>query len=446
MDPKLDHAGRAGRLPRRLGPFTAIAVVVGVVVGSGIFRVPAVIAAHTGNVGGIALVWLLGGIISLFGALSIAELSAMYPDSGGLYVYLREIYGKPIAFLAGWMWLLSNPLSWAAQGLVFAEYLATFVPLTVMQAHVVAAALIALVAAVNYRSIRLGGAVQDVSTGAKVLAMLAVVLAIFLFGQHQEGALSAQAQLAPHGLAGLGVALVAVLWAYDGWENLTSLAGEVKNPGRNMPLALFGGTLIVIVIYLLMNAAYLHVMSVDRMAHASSVAVSAITPVAGEAGGAIVAAMVMVSIFGSLNGSVMSDSRIFFAMAEDDLFFKKIGAVHPRYQTPHAAIVLVAAMAIVMVSFRSFAELAEAYVLGVWPFLALSVGGVFILRRRLPELARPYRAFGYPVVPALFLFGTLAVIGDSLYEHPGSTLLSMGLTLTGLPVYFLWRAWQRRRT
>jgi amino acid transporter len=433
-----------GRLPRRLGPFTAIAVVVGVVVGSGIFRVPAVIAANTGSIGGIALVWILGGAISLFGALSIAELSAMYPDSGGLYVYLREIYGKPLAFLAGWMWLLSNPLSWAAQGLVFAEYLATFVPLTTVQTHMVAAVLIAVVAAVNYRSVRLGGAVQDVSTGAKVLAMLAVVLAILLFGRQQEAVLTAPGHLSQQGMAGLGVALVAVLWAYDGWENLTSLAGEVRNPGRNMPLALFGGTAVVIAIYLLMNAAYLHVMSVAEMAHESSVAVAAITPVAGEAGGAIVAAMVMVSIFGSLNGSVMSDSRIFFAMAEDDLFFERIGAVHPRYETPHAAIVLVAAMAIVFVSFRSFAELAEAYVLGVWPFLALSVGGVFILRWRRPDVPRPYRTLGYPAVPLLFLLGTLAVIGDSLYEHPGSTLMSMGLTLAGLPVYFLWRAWKQR--
>ncbi len=435
---------KAGRLARRLGPWTAIAVVVGVVVGSGIFRVPGVIAADTGSVGGIALVWLLGGAISLFGALSIAELSAMYPDSGGLYVYMREIYGKPMAFLVGWMWLLSNPLSWAAQGLVFAEYLNTFIPMTATQTHLVAAALIATVAAVNYRSVGLGAAVQDLSTGAKVFAMLAVVAAIFLLKQHHPGAFAAPVELVPGDFAGLGVALVAVLWAYDGWENLTSLAGEVNDPGRNMPLALFGGTVVVIGIYLLMNCAYLHVLTVPQMAQAPSVAVAAITPVAGQAGGAIVAAMVMLSISGSLNGSVMSDSRVFFAMAEDGLFFKKIGSVHPRFQTPHAAIVLVAALAIGFVSFRSFAQLAEAYVLGVWPFLALSVAGLFVLRRRLPDFPRPYRAFGYPVVPALFLFATIAVIGDALYEKPGATLLSIGLTLAGLPVYLLWRAYTRR--
>ncbi|MDE2272443.1 MAG: amino acid permease, partial [Xanthomonadaceae bacterium] len=325
-------------LPRKLGLITGMAVVVGVIIGSGIFRVPSGIAGDTGNLTGIALVWILGGVVALFGALSIAELAAMYPAAGGPYVYLREAYGRPLAFLFGWMWLLTTPISWAAQSLMFAEYLGFFVPVSAAAQHVIAAVLIILVAAANYRSVKLGAAIQNLSTAAKVLAIVGLSAAIFLLapgGEHNP--LAAE----PMGVAkwsGVGIGLIAALWAYDGWENLTTLSGEVKNPQRNLPLALIGGVLVVIVVYLLINAAYLRALPLPQLAASKSVAADAAATVLGRAGASLVGALVMLSVFGTLNGSILSSPRVFFAMAEDGLFFRTVGKVHPKYETPYVAI------------------------------------------------------------------------------------------------------------
>ncbi|HKV96477.1 MAG TPA: amino acid permease, partial [Gammaproteobacteria bacterium] len=371
-------------LPRRLGLTTGTAVVVGVIIGSGIFRVPSPIAAVAGNITGIALVWILGGLVALFGALSVAELAAMYPAAGGPYVYLREAYGRPLAFLFGWMWLLTTPISWAAQSLIFAEYLAFFVPLSVTLEHVIAAVLIVLVAAANYRSVKLGAIIQNLSTGAKVLAIVGLSAAIFLLapgGVHNP--LHAET-LGVAKWSGIGIGLVAALWAYDGWENLTTLSGEVRNPQRNLPLALIVGVLVVLVVYILINAAYLRALPLPQLAASKSIASDAATVVMGRAGASVVGALVMLSVFGTLNGSILSSPRVFYAMAEDGLFFKSVGKIHPRFQTPHVAIVFSWALAIVFVFCREFLDLAEAYVLGIWPFLALSVIGLFVLRRREP--------------------------------------------------------------
>ena len=431
-------------LPRKLGLATGMAVVVGVIIGSGIFRVPSGIAGDTGNLTGIALVWILGGIVALFGALSIAELAAMYPAAGGPYVYLREAYGKPLAFLFGWMWLLTTPISWAAQSLMFAEYLGFFVPIPVVVQHVIAAVLIILVAAANYRSVKLGAAIQNLSTAAKVLAIVGLSAAIFLLapgGEHNP--LNAE----PMGVAkwsGIGIGLIAALWAYDGWENLTTLSGEVKNPQRNLPLALIGGVLVVIVVYLLINTAYLRALPLPQLVASKSVAADAAGAVLGRAGASLVGALVMLSVFGTLNGSILSSPRVFFAMAEDGLFFRTVGKVHPKYETPYVAIGFIVVLAVIYVLLRDFMQLAEGYVLGVWPFLALCVIGIFILRRRHPDFPRQYRALGYPVVPALFVLATFVVVANALYAQFWSTIASILITLVGLPLYYFWMAWQRR--
>lgn len=431
-------------LPRKLGLATGMAVVVGVIIGSGIFRVPSGIASDTGNLTGIALVWILGGIVALFGALSIAELAAMYPAAGGPYVYLREAYGKPLAFLFGWMWLLTTPISWAAQSLMFAEYLGFFVPIPAMAQHAIAAVLIILVAAANYRSVKLGAVIQNLSTAAKVLAIVGLSAAIFLFapgGEHNP--LNAE----PMGVAkwsGIGIGLIAALWAYDGWENLTTLSGEVKNPQRNLPLALIGGVLVVIVVYLLINMAYLRALPLPQLAASKSVAADAAGTVLGRAGASLVGALVMLSVFGTLNGSILSSPRVFFAMAEDGLFFRTVGKVHPKYETPYVAIGFIVVLAVIYVLLRDFMQLAEGYVLGVWPFLALCVIGIFILRRRRPDFPRQYRALGYPVVPALFVLATFVVVANALYAQFWSTIASILITLVGLPLYYFWMAWQRR--
>lgn len=432
-------------LPRKLGLVTGMAVVVGVIIGSGIFRVPSPIAAAAGNLTGIALVWILGGIVALFGALSIAELAAMYPAAGGPYVYLREAYGRPLAFLFGWMWLLTTPISWAAQSLLFAEYLGFFVPIPVMAQHVIAAALIVVVAAANYRSVKLGAVIQNFSTGAKVLAIVCLSAAIFLLAPGGEAnPLHAE----PMGVAkwsGIGIGLIAALWAYDGWENLTTLSGEVRNPQRNLPMALIGGVLLVIVVYLLINAAYLRALPLPQLAASKSVAADAAGAVLGRAGASLVGALVMLSVFGTLNGSILSSPRVFFAMAEDGLFFRTVGKVHPKFETPYVAIAFIVVIAVIYVLLRDFMQLAEGYVLGVWPFLALCVIGVFILRRKRPEFPRVYRALGYPVIPALFVLATFVVVANALYAQFWSTIASILITLAGVPLYYLW-LWRQRRT
>ncbi|TAN07364.1 MAG: amino acid permease [Rhodanobacteraceae bacterium] len=431
-------------LPRKLGLATGMAVVVGVIIGSGIFRVPSPIAGAAGNLTGIALVWILGGVVALFGALSIAELAAMYPAAGGPYVYLREAYGRPLAFLFGWMWLLTTPISWAAQSLMFAEYLGFFVPIPEQVQHAIAAALIILVAAANYRSVKLGAYIQNISTGAKVLAIVGLSAAIFFLapgGAHNP--LNAE----PMGVAkwsGIGIGLIAALWAYDGWENLTTLSGEVKNPQRNLPLALIGGVLVVIVVYLLINTAYLRALPLPQLAASKSVAADAAGVVLGRVGASLVGALVMLSVFGTLNGSILSSPRVFFAMAEDGLFFRTVGKVHPKYETPYVAIGFIVVLAVIYVLLRDFMQLAEGYVLGVWPFLALCVIGLFILRRKRPDFPRKYKALGYPVIPALFVLATFVVVANALYAQFWSTIASILITLVGVPLYFLWVWWQRR--
>ncbi|MDN5864650.1 MAG: amino acid permease, partial [Gammaproteobacteria bacterium] len=433
------------QLPRKLGLVTGMAVVVGIIVGSGIFRVPSPIAAEVGSITGIGLVWIIGGVVALFGALSIAELAVMFPQAGGPYVYLREAYGRPLAFLFGWMWLLTTPISWAAQSLIFAQYLAFFVPLSNTGAHVAAAILIAVIAIANYRSVGLGAAIMNLSTGAKILALLGLSAAIFFLAPGGGNAFSTPSAGGALEWSGIGLALVAALWAYDGWENLTTVSGEVRNPQRNLPLALVGGVAVVIVVYLLVNAAYLYALPFDELAASKAVATDSANAIFGRAGTAFVGALVMLSVFGSLNGSILSGPRVFFAMAEDGLFFRTVGRVHKRYETPYVAIAFISVIAIIYVLLRSFMELATAYVLGIWPFLALAVVGIFILRKRRPDAPRAYRVFGYPVIPALFVLATFIVIANSLWREPWSTGLSLAITLVGVPVYFLWIRWQRRR-
>jgi amino acid transporter len=327
---------------------------------------------------------------------------------------------------------------------MFAEYLGFFVPMSTAAQHAVAAALIVLVAAANYRSVKLGAAIQNLSTAAKVLAIVGLAAAIFLLAPGGAANPLASEPMGAAKWSGIGIGLIAVLWAYDGWENLTTLSGEVKDPQRNLPLALVGGVLVVIAVYLLINAAYLRALPLPQVVASKSVAADAAGAVLGRAGASLVGALVMLSVFGTLNGSILSSPRVFFAMAEDGLFFRTVGRVHPRYQTPYVAIGFIAVLAVVYVLLRDFMQLAEAYVLGIWPFLALCVAGLFILRKTRPDFPRRYRAIGYPVVPALFVLATLVVVANSLYAQFWSTFASILITLIGVPLYFAW-TWYRRR-
>jgi APA family basic amino acid/polyamine antiporter len=439
--------GPPASLPRRLGFWTAIAIVVGDVIGSGIFRVPAAVAAEVGSVGGIMLVWALGGVITLCGALSLSELAAAMPHAGGVFVYLRETFGRGVAFLFGWTILLAEPAASAAIALVFAEYLGRLVPLSPNGIRLVAAGEILLVAAAGYRSVRNAGAIQGTATAAKLVALLALVVAAFLVGDGHAGAFGTGAASTTAGLdiRGVGLGLVAVLWAYTAWHDLGFVAGEVREPARTLPRALVAGISVVVLVYLAANAAYLYVLPFDDLRASPLVASDAMVRVVGSSGAAAVAVLVMVSTFGALNGSMLANPRVLYAMAAEGLLFRPLARVHRHFGTPHVAIAVYTALALVFVWSRTFEELILSFVLGTWPWLALAVAGVIVLRRRRPDLARPYRTPGYPFVPLVFIGGTMLVVGTALVEHPVTTLAGMGLTLLGLPLYLLQRNHARRR-
>jgi APA family basic amino acid/polyamine antiporter len=438
------HTARADELPRRLGLVSAAAVLIGSTIGSGIFRVPSTVAAHVGTVGSITLLWVLGAVVALFGALTLAELAVLFPRSGGIYVFLREAYGPLPAFLFGWTELLViRPSALGAIAMLFAEYLGALVPIGPGAVRVAAAAAILLLAAVNVRSVTWGAAVQNASTAAKALALTGLALLTFALGDGSGGAFAQPIGFAPLSWGGFGLALVSVMWAYDGWADLTFLGSEVRDPARTFPRALLGGTAVVVVIYLVVNAAYLWVLTVPEMADRPLVAADAARSFLGPAGASVVAAMVMVSAFGALNGATMTGPRILFAMADDGLFFRPVAAVHPTWRTPWGAILLAAGLGVGYVSVRSFEQLADAFILGIWPFYALAVGAVFILRRDRPDLERPYRTAGYPFVPLVFLIASLAMLLNALLEQPRSTLFGFGIILLGVPVFYGWRKLRR---
>jgi APA family basic amino acid/polyamine antiporter len=435
------------RLPRTLSLWSAAAVLIGTTIGSGIFRVPSEVARDLGAPGPMLMVWVLGGLVTLTGALSIAEMAAMFPQSGGIFAYILESEGRFWAFLYGWSELTVIRAS-AIGGIasIFARYLGQFIAITPPQEHYVAAITIVVIAGLNYVGVSYASALMNVTTILKYGAL--VGLGLFAFAAGQPAIAAAPISAAAVGWSAMLTALVPVMYTYDGWSNLSFIGGEVKDPGRNLPRALIAGTSAIVVIYLLMNAAYLHLLTVPQIAAADRVAAAAAEriPAFGTAGAAIIAGIVMVSCFGSVNGSIMTGPRVFFAMSDRGLLFPVIARVSPRFRTPSVAIWLAAALAVLYVLQNSFAQLADRFVLGTWPFYALAVIGVFILRRREPGRERPYRTFGYPVTPALFLLASVGMMVNALITNPRDNGVTFGIILAGIPVYGLWRWWERRET
>lgn len=436
------------RLARRLGLWSAVAVVVGTTIGSGIFRTPASVAQRVEDVPLFFLAWIAGGVVALAGALTYAELAAAFPRSGGIYVFIREAFGPLPAFLFGWaeLWII-RPGAFGAIGITASAYTlrtlgldpgAAVVGLPLRAEQVVGAAYILIVAAVNYRGIHRGALLQNVSTVLKVGALALLVLLGLAIG-NGPGVAEIAAQRAPVAVSPFLLAMVAILWAYDGWADLSFVGGEVRDPGRNLPRALLLGTAGVVVLYLSANAVYLYLIPMAQMQGAELVAADVAALVIGPAGVALVSAAIAVSTFGTLNGSMMTAPRIFFAMAEDGLFPRAIARVDPVTRAPTGAIVLTTLLGVVFICIRTFTQLAEQFVIGIWPFYALAVAAVFVLRRRRPDLERPYRAWGYPAVPALFLLGSLLLLGNYLVTEPGAFALDLGLILAGVPVYWWWR-------
>jgi len=432
-----------GQLPRRLNLAAAVAVVAGVTIGSGIFRVPAEAAAQAGSAGGLLLVWVAGGLLTLCFALLLSELGAMYPRSGGLYVFIREAFGELAAFVYGWTFLLINPAGWAAIAMVFAEYLGKFVPMTDGSRRGVAVGLIVLLASANYRSVLLGAGIQNAFTFVKVVALVSLAIFVMTLGDPAAGSFATGFSWAPATLPGFLLALVAVLWAYEGASSFCNLAGEVKGAQRNVPRALLLGVGGVVLVYLAVNVAYLYILPLDAIQNSPLVAADAAGRVLGAGASALISGLVMVSTFGSLAGVTMSEPRLFFAMGRDRNFFAATGRVHPRYQTPHVAILAATGIACAYVSVRTFEQLAATFVLGLMPFYALAVLGVWRLRRTRPGAERPYRAFGYPWVLVLYVAAVLLVLGNALIHTPTIALVNVAISLAGIPVYFLWKKFYR---
>jgi len=469
--PAEPHARTA--LPRTLGLVSAIAVLIGSTIGTGIFRSPAGIAGKVPNEGLYLLLWALGGFFSLCGALTLAELAGALPQTGGVFVYLREGWGRLPAFLFGWSELtIIRASALGAVATVFAEYFLRLLgkesPAAV---HYVAAGAILLVAVFNILGVKLGALVQNLTTGTKYGALVILVIAAFLVGGNNPAPVGAPPADAPSDttLVMFGLAFISLLWVYDGWADVTFLSGEVKRPERNLPLTIIGGTLAVIAIYLLANFAYLHLLDIKQIAGSKLVAADTAYRIVGEAGVKLVSIAVMISAFGTLNGSMMTGPRIFFAMADDGLFFKKIASVHPRFKTPYVAISLAAVLAIIFVMVRTFEQLTDAFVLAIWPFYALGAAAVYTLRRKRPDLPRSYRTWGYPVTPLLFILAVILLIGNALIEDLGhgmrdnfsyyralfsgsklpydssGALLVFAIVLAGIPAYFLWNATHHKR-
>jgi basic amino acid/polyamine antiporter, APA family len=432
-----------GQLPRRLKLAAAVATVAGVTIGSGIFRVPAEVATQTGSAGGMLLVWVAGGLLTLCFALLLSELGAMHPRAGGLYVFIRESFGELAAFVYGWTFLLINPAGWAAISMVFAEYLGKFVPMTDFSRRSVAVSLIALLASANYRSVLLGAGIQNVFTFLKVVALVSLAIFVMALGDPATGSFAYDISWAPATLPGFLLALVAVLWAYEGASSFCNMAGEVQNAQRNVPRALMLGVGGVMIVYLAVNVAYLYILPLDLIQNSPLVAADAAGRVLGTGATALISGLVMVSTFGALAGVTMSEPRLFYAMGRDRNFFAATGRVHPRYATPHVAIMVATGIACTYVSIRTFEQLAATFVLGLMPFYALAVLGVWRLRRTRPEADRPYRAFGYPWILFLYVAAVLLVLGNALIHTPAIALINVAISLTGIPVFFLWKKFYR---
>ena len=440
----IETAARQQKLPRTLGLWSAVALVVGITIGSGIFRSPAGIAQKVPSPTLMITLWVVGGLITLCGALSLAELAAALPETGGFYAYLREGWGRRTAFLFGWAELvLIRASALGGIAVVFGEYLLRSIGVDPVEHYVTARALsataIAFAATANIVGANVGAAIVGVSTLAKFSALVVLVAASFaLGGGHgaSMGHLTAPAT-APLSVGAAGLALVSVLWAYDGWGDLSFAAGEVRNPQRNLPRAIILGTLSLIGIYVLTNLAYLYVSPIERIADPRNPLVAADTMMAlfGQAGVVLVSVFVMISSFSSLNGSMLASPRVFFAMADDGLFFESIAKVHPRFKTPYVAILLAAVLGIALVMSRSFEALTETFVLAIWPFYALGIAAIYRLRRLRPQMERPYRAIGYPIVPAIFIVAVAAFVLNALIHEPVSTGITFALILAGIPVY-----------
>jgi len=443
-------------LKRVLGPWAAASIVVGTMIGSGIFLVPRTMINSVGTAGLVAAVWIAGGLLSLAGALSYAELAAAIPEAGGEYAYLREAYGPLWGFLYSWtqMWVAkSGSIATLATG--FFVYLANFFPalektfyalppplgphggpLEFRYGQLFAMALILLLGWLNYHGVKTGGDVQVAVTALKLALIAFIIVAGLAFGQAHAPSTAPVASLS---FAGFIAALVAALWAYDGWNNVSMVAGEVRDPQRNLPRALIWGTAAVIAIYLLASGAYFHVLSAPEAGASDRVAAEMMRRIFGGAGASAVSAAAMISIFAALNGSILSGSRVPYAAAREGHFFPAIGRVSPKYRTPGVSILALCAWAAVLALSGKYDDLFNLVIFASWILYGMTAAAVLVLRIKRPDLRRPYRTPGYPAVPILFVLASLVLVFSTAVQRPRESVIGISLIALGLPFHFYWK-------
>jgi APA family basic amino acid/polyamine antiporter len=445
-------------LVRQLGLFDSSMMMMGIVIGSGIFLTTGIMAQAVPSVPMILLAWLVGGLLILAGALTYAELGVSLPEAGGQYIYLREAYGHLFGFLFGWkMFLVNMTGSIAALGVAFAEYFGSFFPslstqkivfsvdvggltYTLSRGQLVAVVVIILLTSINYIGVALGKTVQNVLTVVKIGTILGFIVVGFIFARGASIDLSFNpegwsfAQL----LTGFGLAFVSVFWAFDGWNNINYVAGEIKNPKRNLKFALIMGTLGIILLYFFTNVIYFLALPVGEIKGVVTVAEKASSSLFGATAAGLISAMILISILGALNGAIFVGPRVYYAMARDGLFFKKVGGVHPRFKTPGFSLVLQAIWASLLALTGTFEQLFTFAMFAGILFWVLAAAAIFTLRKKRPDLPRPYKAWGYPVVPMIFIVALSGILLNTLIRRPVESLAGVVLMIVGIPVYYMW--------
>jgi basic amino acid/polyamine antiporter, APA family len=454
-------------LIRGLGLTAAVMIVAGSMIGSGIFRKPATMAEQLGSPELLIIVWILAGLITFIGALTNAEIAGMIDATGGQYVYIQKMYGDFTAFLYGWSILaVIQTGAQAAIAYVFAEYLGYFIqypqmplawqefslympfvgniyPFIDFGTKAAAITIILFLTLVNYIGVKYGGAVQTFITYIKIATI--IILSILLFSSDSGSfdniytGFTVPESTVNNFAALIGLALAGAFWAYDGWNNVTFVAGEVKKPQKNVPLALMYGTAIVMGVYTLINLAFLYILPVDVMANSPLVAATAAEVIFGIEGASIIAIAVIISTFGALNGSLLASARVPFAMARDHLFFKQIGRVHPKFRTPHISLLFQGIWSSVLVTSGSFDTITDYVIFASWLFYMLGAAGVFILRKKMPDTPRPYKVWGYPFTPALFVIFSFLFLMNTLISDTEDAAMGLVLVLIGVPLYFYWK-------
>lgn len=454
-------------LVRGLSLTAVIMIVAGSMIGSGIFRKPSIMAEQLGSPELLIIIWIAAGLITFIGALINTEIAGMIDDTGGQYEYFRKMYGDFTAYLYGWSILaVIQTGSQAAIAYAFAEYLGYFIKYPQLSQHLqdfsiylpfvgdihplldfgtkaVAIICIIFLTGVNYVGVIFGGVVQTIVTYVKIFSIVLIAALLLLIGNGSFSnvytGFAMPHQSTKNLIAMIGLAFAGAFWAYDAWNSVTYVAGEVKNPKRNIPLSLMWGTVIVIFVYVFVNIAYLYVLPIDEMAKSPLVAASAAEKIFGSSGAALISIVVIISTFGALNGSILATARVPFAMARSKLFFKDLGTVHPKYGTPHVSLIVQGVWSCVLVLSGSFDTITDYVIFAAWLFYMLGAYGVFILRKKMPNAERPYKVWGYPYTPIIFIVFSFFFLANTIVSDTSNAMMGLILIAAGLPIYLFWK-------